>query len=85
MGILEKDKFHKVEPKKFKKEQIIFARSEYFSAEIEGKRFFQLGTFGENGDSEGQTIRFERDTAIFLIDVLIKEFDLQADIKVSFK
>lgn len=37
MGILEKDKFHKVEPKKFKKEQIIFARSEYFSAEIKDK------------------------------------------------
>ncbi|RDU51648.1 hypothetical protein [Helicobacter sp. MIT 01-3238] len=85
MGILEKDKLHKVEPKKFKEKQIIFAKSEYFSAKIEGKQFFQLGTFGEKGDNEGQTIRFDRDTAIFLIDVLIKEFDLQADIKVSFK
>lgn len=85
MGILEKDKLYKITDKKFKKEQIIFARSEYFSAEIEGKRFFQLGTFGEKGDSEGQTIRFDRDAAIFLIDILIKEFDLQADIKVSFK
>ena len=84
MGILEKNKLHK-KPKKFKGEQIIFAKSEYFSAEIEGKRFFQLGTFGKKGDSEGQTIRFDRDTAIFLIDILIKEFDLQADIKVSFK
>lgn len=53
MGILEKDKFHKVEPKKFKEKQIIFARSEYFSAKIEGKQFLQLGTFGEKGDNEG--------------------------------
>ena len=37
MGILEKDKFHKVEPKKIKEKQIIFARSEYFSAEINDK------------------------------------------------
>lgn len=85
MGILEKDKLHKVEPKKFKEKQIIFARSEYFIGENDDKRFFQLGTFGEKGKSEGQTIRFDRDTAIFLIDVLIKEFDLQADIKISFK
>lgn len=85
MGILEKDKLHKITNKNFKKEQIIFARSEYFIGKIEGKQFFQLGTFGEKGDNEGQTIRFDRDTAIFLIDVLIKEFDLQADIKVSFK
>lgn len=81
MGILEKDKLHKVESKKFKKEQVIIAKSEYFSAEIDGKRFFQLGTFGEKGNSEGQTIRFDRDTAISLIDILIKEFDLQTDIK----
>lgn len=85
MGILEKDKLYKITDKKFREEQIIFARSEYFIGEIEGKRFFQLGTFGEKGDNEGQTIRFDRDTAIFLIDMLIKEFDLQADIKVSFK
>lgn len=85
MGILEKNKLHKIKAKNFKKEQIIFAKSEYFIGENDDKRFFQLGTFGEKGKSEGQTIRFDRDTAIFLIDILIKEFDLQADIKVSFK
>ncbi|MGX2972962.1 hypothetical protein [Helicobacter sp. T3_23-1059] len=85
MAILEKDKLHKVEPKKIQKEQIVIARSEYFCAKHNGKQYFQLCTFGKKGDSEGQTLRFDRDTAIFLIDLLIKEFDLQADIKVSFK
>lgn len=85
MGILEKNKLHKIKAKNFKEKQIIFAKSEYFIGKIKGKQFFQLGTFGKKGKSEGQTIRFDRDTAIFLIDILIKEFDLQADIKISFK
>ena len=86
MGILEKDKLHKaVKSKKFKEKQVVIAKSEYFTGEIDGKQFFQLGTFGEKGNKEGQTIRFDRDTAIFLIDILINEFDLKADIKVSFK
>lgn len=43
-----------------------------------GRKYFQLVW------SAGNNIRFDRDTAIFLIDTLIKEFDLQTDIK-SFK
>ena len=85
MAILEKDKIHKVKPKTTQRKQIIIARSEYFSTKQNGKQYFQLGTFGEKGDSEGQTLRFDKDTAIFLIDILIKEFDLQTDIKISFR
>ena len=85
MAILEKDKIYKVKPKTTQRQQIIIAKSEYFSIMQNGNQYFQLGTFGEKGDSEGQTLRFDKDTAIFLIDILIKEFDLQADIKVSFK
>lgn len=53
----------------------------YFSADTyPNQKYFQL-----NMETSVSNIRFDRDTAIFLIDVLIKEFDLQADIKVSFK
>ena len=53
----------------------------YFSADTSpNQKYFQL-----NMETSVSNIRFDRDTAIFLIDVLIKEFDLQADIKVSFK
>ena len=51
----------------------------YFASSYCGKPYFQLTW------NQGNNIRFDRDTAIFLIDILIKEFDLQADIKVSFK
>lgn len=53
----------------------------YFSAgTYTNQKYFQL-----NMETSVSNIRFDRDTAIFLIDILIKEFDLQADIKVSFK
>ncbi len=51
----------------------------YFSSSYCGKKYFQLTW------NQGNNIRFDRDTAIFLIDILIREFNLQADIKVSFK
>ena len=49
----------------------------YFSANTyPHQKYFQL-----NMGTSVSNIRFDRDTAIFLIDTLIKEFDLQADIK----
>ena len=51
----------------------------YFASSYCGKPYFQLTW------NQGNNIRFDRDTAIFLIDILIKEFDLQTDIKISFR
>lgn len=74
---------HKDIMKKYKPSRDVFQTQadncSYFSSSYCGEKYFQLTW------NQGNNIRFDRDTAIFLIDLLIQEFDLQADIKVSFK
>lgn len=76
MALLNKAKMQRIEPKNIK-QQIEIAKAEYFSVDYCGKKYFQIGTFGKSGKSENQTIRFDRETAIFLIEIISEEFDLQ--------
>ena len=80
MAIIHKDiiKEHKPSRSVSQNNQVscrYFSSSTYWN-----KQYFQLDM-----ETSVSNIRFDRDTAIFLIDLLIKEFNLQADIKVSFK
>ncbi|MBQ9849813.1 MAG: methionyl-tRNA formyltransferase [Clostridia bacterium] len=46
-----------------------------------GDKYFQLDTYGridrENPEKISQSIQLDRDTAKFLVNLLIKEFDLK--------
>ncbi len=83
MALLEKDKLEKIPPKRCNS-QIKIARATYFSEQYGNKRYFQLGTFGASGNSENQTIRFDKETAIHLIQIFVEEFELQVD-SIKFK
>ena len=79
MAVIHKDRMSQCESRGVHQGNEI--KCSYFSADTYPRqKYFQL-----NMETSVSNIRFDRDTAIFLIDILIKEFDLQADIKVSFK
>lgn len=69
MALLNKTKMQKIEPKNIK-QQIEIAKAKYFSVDYCGKKYFQIGTFGKSGESETQTAIFDRETAIFLIEII---------------
>lgn len=74
MAEIQKDKIHKIKP-------IVVGK--YFSDIHNGKKYFQLATGLD--DTQTQIIRFYKDTAIHLIQILIDEFELETTLKVTFK
>lgn len=70
MAIIHKDRIEKRESNTHKSQEVVdcnyFSILDYYS----NKKYFQLNT-GQGG-AVTQNIRFDRDTAIFLIDILIK-------------
>lgn len=81
MAEIQKDKIHKIKPKQFATQQIVVGK--YFSDIHNGKKYFQLATGLD--DTQTQIIRFYKDTAIHLIQILIDEFELETNLKVNFK
>lgn len=80
MAVIHKDKITRYEPSRSICQYNKVKCSYCASSTYPNQKYFQL-----NMEKSVSNIRFDRDTAIFLIDILIKEFDLQPDIKVSFK
>ena len=79
MAVIHKDRMAQCESRSVYQGNEI--ECDYFCASTyPNQKYFQL-----NMKTSVSNIRFDRDTAIFLIDILIKEFDLKADIQVSFK
>lgn len=52
----------------------------YTVFEMDDKKYVQIDTYGrvgrENPEKISQSIQFDKDAAIFLVDILRKEFDL---------
>lgn len=64
------------EDRNFRKQEV--RETTYSSTVIDGDKLFQIQTYGAAGSTGGakQTIQFDKQRAIELIDILKKEFNL---------
>lgn len=64
------------ETRNFRKQDI--RDTSYSTTEIHGEKLFQIQTYGPEGSTAGakQTIQFDKQRAVELIDILKKEFNL---------
>lgn len=78
MARLSKSKLERVEKERYTKHKVV--RATYSSYYLNDDKYFQIDTFGKEDrefpEKISQTVQIDKDMAVFLVKLLIKEFDL---------
>ncbi len=78
MATIKKENIKRIEKNSYYQHKDVVAT--YSSFTEEGKKYFQIDTYGQSDrlmpDKISQTIQFDVETAKFLIQLLVDEFDL---------